>query len=471
MSRRLNNILEHISIQGNDGETVRAVKRDVAMAALTNQFTMSVESMRQIMTYLLYEMVEGLEGRESTVRMLPSYVYKADPKRATGVFYALDLGGTNFRVLRVACKEGAVVDSSTSAFKIPKYALEGNATDLFGFIASNVKKTMETRAPEDLNRTVPLGFTFSFPVEQTKVNRGVLIRWTKGFSTKGVQGNDVIALLQAAFGRVSLKVNVVALCNDTVGTLISHYFKDPEVQVGVIIGTGSNACYFETASAVTKDPAVAARGSALTPINMESGNFDSKYRFVLPTTKFDLDIDDASLNKGQQALEKMISGMYLGEIARRVIVHLSSINCLPAALQTALGNRGSFESRFAGMISADRMPGLQFTRSTIQKVCGVDVQSIEDLRIIRDVCRLVRGRAAQLSASFCCAPLVKTQTQGRATIAIDGSVFEKIPSFRRVLQDNINRILGPECDVRAVLAKDGSGIGAAFISAMVVNDK
>nr|AYK27210.1 hexokinase 1 [Trypanosoma brucei brucei] len=462
MSRRLNNILEHISIQGNDGETVRAVKRDVAMAALTNQFTMSVESMRQIMTYLLYEMVEGLEGRESTVRMLPSYVYKADPKRATGVFYALDLGGTNFRVLRVACKEGAVVDSSTSAFKIPKYALEGNATDLFGFIASNVKRTMETRAPEDLNRTVPLGFTFSFPVEQTKVNRGVLIRWTKGFSTKGVQGNDVIALLQAAFGRVSLKVNVVALCNDTVGTLISHYFKDPEVQVGVIIGTGPDACYFDRASAVTKDRAFAARESALTPINIQSLHFDSEYRYVL---KFQL-VYRRSVVKGQQALEKMISGMYLGEIARRVIVHLSSINCLPAALQTALGNRGSFESRFAGMIK----PRLQFTRSTIQKVCGVDVQSIEDLRIIRDVCRLVRGRAAQLSASFCCAPLVKTQTQGRATIAIDGSVFEKIPSFRRVLQDNINRILGPECDVRAVLAKDGSGIGAAFISAMVVND-
>ncbi|CCD13108.1 unnamed protein product [Trypanosoma congolense IL3000] len=204
---------------------------------------------------------------------------------------------------------------------------------------------------------------------------------------------------------------------------------------------------------------------------MESGNFDSKYRFVLPTTRYDEEIDAASLNKGHQAFEKMISGMYLGEIARRVIVHLASIGCLPAALKTAMGKPWSFESRYAGEISADCMPGLQFTRATIKKLCGIDVHDYQELLAIRDVCRLVRGRAAQLSASFCCAPLVKTHSQGRATVAIDGSVFEKIPAFRRTLQDNISRILGPECDVKAVLAKDGSGLGAAFISALVVNDK
>ncbi|CCD13109.1 unnamed protein product [Trypanosoma congolense IL3000] len=227
MSRRLNNILEHISIKEGDGEAVRSAKREVAMASLVNQFTLSVQSMRLIMSYLLHEMVEGLEGRESTLRMLPSYVYKADPRRATGVFYALDLGGTNFRVLRVQCKKGKVVDSMTSAYKIPDYALRGNATDLFDFIASNVKKTMKERAPEDLNRKVPLGFTFSFPTEQTKVNSGVLIRWTKGFTTKGVEGKDVIELLQTALRRVNVDVNVVALCNDTVGTLITKYFEDP----------------------------------------------------------------------------------------------------------------------------------------------------------------------------------------------------------------------------------------------------
>ncbi|CCD21255.1 hexokinase, putative, partial [Trypanosoma vivax Y486] len=294
MSRRLNNLLQHISIRESDDEVARALKQRLALASLASQFTLSDERLKQAVLYLLHEMVGGLEGRESTLRMLPSYVYKGNPKQATGVFYALDLGGTNFRVLRVACKEGRVVDSSSNAFRIPAHALHGTSDDLFGFIAGNVKRVMETQAPEDLSRTVPLGFTFSFPTVQSKVNNGKLLRWTKGFSTKGVEGNDVVGLLQKALESVRVNVKVVALCNDTVGTLIARYFQDPDAQVGVIIGTGCNACYFETASAVKKDPAVAARGSALTAINMECGNFDSKHRFVLPTTKYDEDLDAAS---------------------------------------------------------------------------------------------------------------------------------------------------------------------------------
>ncbi|ORC89359.1 hexokinase [Trypanosoma theileri] len=471
MSNRLNNLMQHISIKESDGEAMRHVKQRLAMASLASQFTVGKHHLNQLVMYMLHEMIEGLEGRESTIRMLPSYVYKAKPSSATGVFYALDLGGTNFRVLRVSCKAGKVVNRVDSSFVIPKKALEGTATDLFDFIASSVKKMMETKAPEDLSHTVPLGFTFSFPTDQKSVDRGILIKWTKGFSTQGVEGKDVVDLLQTSLKRVNVKLKVVALCNDTVGTLITRYFEDPDAQVGVILGTGSNACYFETAASVKKDPAVVARGAAQTPINMECGNFDSKYKFVLPISVYDEEMDSITLNRGHQAQEKLVAGMYLGEIARRVIVHLAQLKCLPSNLGTAMGKPWSFETKFMGMISADRMPGLQFTRGTIRRLFGVDVHEVADRRVICDVCRLVRGRAAQVGAMFCSAPLIKTHTQGRATVAVDGSVFEKLPSFRRLFQDTMNTILGPECDVKAELAKDGSGIGAAFISALAVNDK
>lgn len=471
MANRLNNLLQHISLKDEDDGTMRCVKQRLALASLANQFTLSNDNLKKMMLYMIHEMIAGLEGRESTVRMLPSYVYKANPKKATGVFYSLDLGGTNFRVLRLACKEGTVVSRLDSSFVIPRSALEGTATDLFGFIANSVKRMMEEKAPEDMKRTVPLGFTFSFPVDQKSVNRGLLIKWTKGFSTKGVEGKDVVELLQDALKRVQLNVDVVALCNDTVGTLITRYFVDPDAQVGVIIGTGSNACYFEDASAVTKDPAVAARGSLKMAINMECGNFDSKYKFVLPICAYDEAMDAITPNKNNQAQEKLVSGMYLGEIARRMIVHLAELRCLPSALVQAMSKPWGFETKFMGVISADHMPGLQFTRGMIRRLFNVDVRDVSDLHVIRDVCRLVRGRAAQVSAMFCSAPLAKTHTQGRATVAVDGSVFEKMPSFRRLLQTAMTELLGPECDVTTTLAKDGSGVGAAFISALVVNDK
>jgi hexokinase len=67
--------------------------------------------------------------------------------------------------------------------------------------------------------------------------------WTKGFKSAGVVGHDVIELLQAACARRGLRVNLDALVNDTVGTLMARAYSDIRCRVGVILGTGTNACY------------------------------------------------------------------------------------------------------------------------------------------------------------------------------------------------------------------------------------
>lgn len=52
--------------------------------------------------------------------------------------------------------------------------------------------------------SLPLGFTFSYPVQQDRVDRGTLVTWTKGFDIKGVEGEDVVLQLgQALDKRVS----------------------------------------------------------------------------------------------------------------------------------------------------------------------------------------------------------------------------------------------------------------------------
>ena len=61
---------------------------------------------------------------------------------------------------------------------------------------------------------IPLGLTFSFPVEQTALNEGKILTWTKGFSAKNAVGHDVVRLLQDAFDRKHLHVRCVALVND-----------------------------------------------------------------------------------------------------------------------------------------------------------------------------------------------------------------------------------------------------------------
>ena len=56
-------------------------------------------------------------------------------------------------------------------------------------------------------------------------------------------------------------------------------------------------------------------------VNTEWGAFDNA-REVLPTTPFDNKLDRESINPRFQAYEKFISGMYLGEITRNVLLAL-----------------------------------------------------------------------------------------------------------------------------------------------------
>lgn len=57
-------------------------------------------------------------------------------------------------------------------------------------------------------------------------------------------------------------------------------------------------------------------------INCEWGAFDSEKHEHLPRAKYDLIIDETSNKPGQQAFEKMIAGLYLGEVFRLIVVEM-----------------------------------------------------------------------------------------------------------------------------------------------------
>ncbi len=49
-----------------------------------------------------------------------------------------------------------------------------------------------------------------------------------------------------------MHVDVVAVLNDTTATLMSCAYDDNLCQIGVIVGTGTNACYIEQISRAPK---------------------------------------------------------------------------------------------------------------------------------------------------------------------------------------------------------------------------
>lgn len=73
----------------------------------------------------------------------------------------------------------------------PSLRTAKTSEELFGFIADHLKTFLQEHHPEYCNKQPEnraewyrLGFWFSFPVIQTKINAGKLMRWTKGFSIK-----------------------------------------------------------------------------------------------------------------------------------------------------------------------------------------------------------------------------------------------------------------------------------------------
>ncbi len=176
----------------------------------------------------------------------------------------------------------------------------------------------------DLGEEVlPLGFTFSFPCKQEGLARATLAKWTKGFCCSGVEGEDVCKMLQDAIERRNdVKIDVCAVLNDTTGCLMSCAWKEPRCRIGLILGTGTNACYLEKIEAIGTIEQADFAGQDHMLVNTEWGAFGDNGELDFVRTKWDRNVDAMSVNPGKQIFEKMISGMYMGELIRQVLVDL-----------------------------------------------------------------------------------------------------------------------------------------------------
>jgi len=112
------------------------------------------------------------------------------------------------------------------------------------------------------------------------------------------------------------------LINDTTGTLIASAYTDDKMRIGAIFGTGTNAAYMEECGNIPKLKHMNLPADLPMAINCEYGAFDNEHK-VLPRTKYDIIIDKESPRPGQQTYEKMIAGLYLGEVFRLVALDLN----------------------------------------------------------------------------------------------------------------------------------------------------
>ena len=436
---------------------------DPAIDVLRAEFELPLSTLSTVADEFANAMREGLAGRTSSLRMLPSFLIPPTGEEHCAVL-AMDFGGTNVRVLNVELRgRGAepvvrqrsypLVDAAAGYDFVSARA---DATELFDFLAAK----LAAEGPYDVHTR--LGLTFSFPCEQRAVDRARLINWTKEFATRGVEGEDIGDLLSAALRRAGLhNVHPVVILNDTVGTLLSAGYQLPNVEIGAICGTGHNTCYLEPLHPLTGAPML---------VNLESGNFDA-----VPVTRFDAALDRSSEQPGAQRLEKLVAGRYLGELLKLVLLDLYQLGALqiPGTPRfSALRGEALVISELLAAEGAASSAAAA-TEAALLATLGVQVNDPLSLQRIRSVAALIANRSSSLVAATFVGVgryLASTQRSPRSmarVVAIDGSVFEKMPGYAAHLQQTLDLLTQVPAAMVAVRAKDGSGIGAAIAAATI----
>ncbi|KAG8202144.1 hypothetical protein JTE90_010503 [Oedothorax gibbosus] len=450
--------------------------------AITRELILTNDQLQKVSVNLLHQFHKGLSWDthcNAAVKMFPTYVTDVPNGKEQGKFLALDLGGTNFRVLLITL-EGDDFHMENEAFGIPESIMLGTGTQLFDHIAECLANFMERQKVKDLK--LPLGFTFSFPCKQEGLASARLTGWTKGFKCSGVEGEDVGELLQAAMSRRGdIDVNVVAIINDTTGTLMACAHKNRECRVGLIIGTGTNACFMDTVyvnegkpktrpymANVDNDVELWDR-DAVEPrqviVNTEWGAFGDDGCLDFIRTQYDREVDNISLNPKKQLFEKMISGMYMGEVARQVLVRLTRDGLLfGGKFSTQLLTPYAFLTKYISMIESDGKNSFDETRN-VMNLLGLEHATDLDLNNVKLVCARVSTRAAFL-VSAAVATILNKIKRPHTTVGVDGSVYKCHPHFHDLMEKKVEELTIPDYKFDLMLSEDGSGRGAALVAAV-----
>ncbi|KAG0005554.1 glucokinase [Entomortierella chlamydospora] len=438
------------------------------------QFVLSKDQVQKIINGLTDELVEGLSTKDpKNITQQPSFITRLPTGHETGLYLAIDMGGTNLRTAAVHLLGDGQVGVTMQKHEITHELKTGTGQAMFDWIADCTAGLLKTVAIDMGDAELQMGVTFSFAIQQTAINRGKVLAMGKGFDLSDVMGHDLKDLLEGGFARKNLNVKVSAIINDTVGTLVSHAYVSPSTKIGVILATGTNAAYIERASEVSKYNGPTCDQMILNTEWDAMGKAE-----YLPQTKYDKEIDAVSLVPGFQEFEKMISGLYMGELVRLALVDLIERNAilefLGGKVPESLSQRLAFKTLFMSTIESDHSSDHAGVDKVFKTSFGIEGLTPEDRARIFQLIHTIGKRSATMTAAACVALLQKANGSSVnlddpneiTTIGIDGSVFEKYPHFSHSMMESLIEIMGQDraSRIRLELARDGGCIGAALVA-------
>ncbi|KAG8983883.1 hexokinase A [Tulasnella sp. JGI-2019a] len=455
--------------------TKEALMTDV-LRKYESMFTLTAQRMRIIVDAFEETLEKGLQENGQIVPMIPAFVFGWPTGKEVGDYLALDLGGTNLRVCLVTLLGGGKFEITQSKYRITEEQKQMDGEKLFDFCAECLSSFIHSSMASGVlkeGQSIPMGFTFSYPCHQDRIDNGILIRWTKGWGSTNVEGHDVAEIFDRSLKKHNVSVKVTAIVNDTTGALIASHYANPRTRVGVILGTGCNAAYMEKVGNIPKMKHLGIPDDELMAINCEWGAFDSFHHQVLPRTKYDIIIDQASNKPDEQSFEKCISGLYLGELLRLVLIELIDEGVLFLGQNTSkLETPYSFETAYLSMMESDLTPELITIVGIFAHFYQLET-TLPERQFFKAMAKLIGTRAARLASCGMAALVRKSNVLDEGcSIGIDGSLYNMYPGFKERIHVGLEDILGEKGkNIVTHHAEDGSGLGSAIIAAMTKTRK
>ena len=147
-------------------------------------------------------------------------------------------------------------------------------------------------------------------------------------------------------------------------------------------------------------------------VNTEWGAFGNQGELDFILTKWDKRVDAASVNPGKQIFEKMISGMYMGEVVRQVLVDLVQENLLFVNQPVDnLMQHGRFYTKYVSEIESDPVGVFTRCREALADL-GMHNVTEEDCSALRYVCECISRRAGFMVSAGITALLKKMDYKG-----------------------------------------------------------
>ncbi|MEP7267078.1 MAG: hexokinase [Saprospiraceae bacterium] len=393
------------------------------------------------------EMNRGLQGKKSSLHMIPTY-FEVNNQFLTDVpVVAIDAGGTNFRTALIKfTKEGKLESGEIFNYRMPGLESEVSATVFFETIAGYIKPIAD--------KSDCIGFCFSYPTEITPERDGKLLQFCKEVQAPEVVGKLIGKTLLETMGLSNKKI---VLLNDTVATLLagksSAFGKSYDSFIGFILGTGSNTSYMEMNENIVKNYTLESGKSQI--INIESGNFARA-----PRTDLDLEFDLSTIDPGMYSFEKMFSGAYFGGFCLTVLK--------AAAREDVFTSETAIKLNALETLTAVEVSNFSENVRITGNMLAENIANDDDLEKCQVLINCLIDRASKLVAGNLAAVVLKTgkgKSVGKPIlITVEGTTYYKMHNLRNGIEGYLTRYLSGERNryIEFTQVSHSSLIGAAL---------